>query len=123
MIVNIGNDIVEIDRFKKINIKKFIERYFTLSEISLFESRKNIYQVVAGNFAVKEAVSKCLGTGINGFSFKDIEVLRDDKGKPYINLYRNCLCISEGLGITRWHVTISNTESYVSCVVIGEKDE
>ncbi len=32
-------------------------------------------EVIAGNFVAKEAVSKALGTGMRGFSFKDIEIL------------------------------------------------
>ncbi len=121
MIINIGNDIIEIERFEKIHINKFIERYFTEDEISLFKSRKNNRKVVAGNFAVKEALSKCLGTGIRGFSLKDIEVLRDDLGKPYVNVYGKCYELAKSLGIDVWHVSISNTEKYVSAVVIGEK--
>ncbi len=123
MIVNIGNDIVEIERFEKIHINKFMERYFTEDEISLFKSRKNTFKVIAGNYAVKEALSKCLGTGIRGFRLKDIEVLRDDLGKPYVNIYGKCAKIAKDLGIDVWHVTISNTERLVSAVVIGEKLE
>ena len=43
-------------------------------------------ETVAGNFAAKEAFSKALGTGISGFALKDVEVLRDEHGKPYIEL-------------------------------------
>ncbi len=123
MIVNIGNDIVEIERFEKIHINRFLERYFTENEISLFKSRKNTYKVIAGNYAVKEALSKCLGTGIRGFRLKDIEVLRDDFGKPYVNTYGKCAKIASALGIDSWHVSISDTQKYVSAIVIGEKLE
>ena len=44
-------------------------------------------QKAAGNFAVKEAISKVFGTGVRGFGLKDIEVLRDPRGKPYVILY------------------------------------
>ncbi len=120
MIVNIGNDIIEIARLKKINIHNFNKRYFTEDEISLFNERKNNISVIAGNFAVKEAVSKCLGTGIRGFDLKDIEVLRDELGAPYVNIGGACLDIANKLGIDSWHVSISNTDKYVSAVVIAE---
>lgn len=50
--------------------------------------QKNTLRVesVAGNFAVKEAVSKAVGTGIRGFSFRDIEVFRDELGKPIVRV-------------------------------------
>ena len=41
---------------------------------------------MAGNFAAKEAVSKALGTGVRGFGLKDIEILRDELGKPIVEV-------------------------------------
>ncbi len=121
MIVGIGNDIIEIERFEKINIDKFIERYFTEKEISLFDRRKNKLAVIAGNFAVKEAVSKCFGTGVRGFSLRDIEVLRDELGAPYVSLYGACLDLANERNIDTWHISMSNSDSYVSVVAIAEK--
>ncbi len=62
----------------------FIEKIFTDKEITLFKSKNMRLEVIAGNFAAKEAISKSLGTGIRGFSLKEIEVLRDDLGKPIV---------------------------------------
>lgn len=42
---------------------------------------------LAGDFAVKEAVSKVFGTGFRGFGLLDIEVLRDELGKPWVRLH------------------------------------
>ncbi len=42
---------------------------------------------LAGDFAVKEAVSKVFGTGFRGFGLLDIEVLRDEFGKPWVQLH------------------------------------
>ena len=38
--------------------------------------------VLAGDFAVKEAVAKVFGTGFRDFMPGDIEVLRDELGSP-----------------------------------------
>lgn len=84
MIIGIGTDIIEIERIEKAikNNKHFLDKLFTKKEIILFKSKSMRSEVVAGNFAAKEAISKALGTGVRGFSFKDIEVLRDELGKP-----------------------------------------
>ncbi len=91
MIIGIGTDIIEIDRIKKAvdRTNGFIEKIFTDKEIRLFRSKNMRPEVIAGNFAAKEAISKSLGTGIRGFSLKEIEVLRDDLGKPIVFLSDN----------------------------------
>ncbi|GAA0078967.1 holo-ACP synthase [Clostridium sp. CTA-5] len=88
MIIGIGTDIVEIHRIKKIveSNPNFLKRFFTLNEIKYFETKGLNANSIAGNFAGKEAVSKALGTGFRGFGLKDIEILRDDLGKPVVKL-------------------------------------
>ena len=88
MIIGIGTDIIEINRIEKIMMRtsSFVEKSFTNNEIEYFKSKGLKGNVIAGNFAAKEAISKALGTGFRGFGLKDIEVFRDDLGKPVVNL-------------------------------------
>ena len=88
MIIGIGTDIIEIHRIQKIMVRtsSFVEKSFTNNEIEYFKSKGLKGNVIAGNFAAKEAISKALGTGFRGFGLKDIEVIRDDLGKPVVNL-------------------------------------
>ncbi len=60
-------------------------------------------------FAVKEAVAKVFGTGFRTFMPGDIEVLRDELGKPYVRLYGGALEQFEKMGMEQIHVSISNT--------------
>ena len=82
-----GVDIIENRRIKKaIKNKKFIDKIFANKE-KKFAKQKNANKTnyFAKRFVAKEAFLKALGTGLsNGFSFKDITVLNDKKGKPYI---------------------------------------
>lgn len=118
MIVGIGTDLIEIQRIKKACAKEaFFVRCFTEKERELIG--KN-YTKAAGNFAVKEAVSKVFGTGVRGFELVDIEVLRDELGKPYVNLYRNALEIANKNKIANLHISISNTKDFAIAYVIGE---
>ena len=82
-----GVDIIENRRIKKaIKNKKFIDKILTNKE-KIFAKQKNANKTnyFAKRFVAKEAFLKALGTGLsNGFSFKDITVINDKKGKPYI---------------------------------------
>lgn len=118
MIFGIGNDLIEIERvLKACENKRFIKRVFTEAESLLItEDQKK----AAGNFAVKEAVVKVFGTGFTRCSPREIEVLRDKSGKPFVNLYGNAERIAKELGICSLYVSISNTKEFASAVAIGE---
>lgn len=118
MIVGIGNDIIEIERIKKAcNREAFLRRVYTENEIEQ-SMRKPSY--LAGCFAVKESVSKAFGTGIRDFDINEIEVLRDELGKPFVNLSGQAKSIARKLGIEKLHVTISNTTILVFATVVAE---
>ena len=89
-IFGIGTDIVNIKRMEKTlkkNSKTYKNKIFSKSEIIYCEKKKNPFTFYAKRFAAKEALSKALGTGIRkGISFKDIEILNDQYGKPSIKL-------------------------------------
>ena len=121
MIKGIGNDIIEVTRIVKVIEKPgFIERYFTKDERNLFERRHFNPETIGANFCAKEAVSKVLGTGFSHMPLKDIEILRNGDGQPYIQLYNVAKERSDKMGIVSWHITISHTKALISVVVIGE---
>lgn len=112
MIKGVGVDLVEIERIKQIKLKEqFINRILAKEEKAHYDSithPKKQLEYLAGRFAVKEAYSKALGTGIGETRFKDIVVLNDDKGKPYIKNQQHA------------HVSLSHTEHYCVAMVILE---
>jgi len=113
MILGVGTDLVEINRIKN-NYLRLAERVLTDKELKLFsefQNEKRKLEYLAGRFAAKEAYAKALGTGIGDVSFKDIEVLHDELGKPYINVQND----------TKVHLSISHTEQYAIAFVIIEK--
>ncbi|NLY44149.1 MAG: holo-ACP synthase [Clostridiaceae bacterium] len=123
MIIGTGIDIVEIDRISRV-IKKndyFVTRFFSEAEQQYFKQRNNRAEVIAGNFAAKEAFSKAVGTGFRMFELRNIEVLRDPLGKPYINTYEGARELIKKLGIDMLHVSISHSRNYAIASVIVEK--
>ena len=119
MIIGIGNDLIEKSRVKKACEKDaFLSYVFTEKERELIVNKPDR---AAGNWAVKEAVAKAMGTGFFGFMIRDIEVLRNELGKPYVNLYGKAKLKQEELGIKTIFVSISDTKEYVSAVAVAER--
>lgn len=118
MVIGIGIDMIEIERIRRACIRqRFLVRCFTEDEIACIGGSMSR---AAGNFAVKEAVSKVFGTGFLQMELKDIEVLRDSLGKPYVNLYDGAAALAAAQGIDTWHVSITNTKEMAAAFVVGE---
>ena len=92
MNITCGTDIIEIERIKK-SIEdtngKFINELYTKNEIEYCENRKRQkYQHYAARFAGKEAVFKAISIILENkydISWKDIEIIDDQNGRPHIN--------------------------------------
>ena len=89
MIIGIGTDIIDTRRIKNVINRygeKFLKRCFSSNEIIRSENRFNTANSYAKRYAAKEACSKALGTGLaKGIFWKDVEVVNDKYGKPFIN--------------------------------------
>lgn len=89
MIIGHGIDLQEISAVEKAYKRqpRFAQKVLTQKEFDIFEAYKGKRQIsyLAGRWSAKEAFAKAMGTGIGKLSFQDIEVLSDEKGKPFIN--------------------------------------
>ncbi len=89
-ILGTGIDIVENYRLKEILLKKksnFKKKIFTVNEIAYCEKKSNSISCYAKIYAAKEAFAKALGIGFRkNINFKDIEVVNNTYGKPYISI-------------------------------------
>tara|TARA_B100001063_G_scaffold240334_1_gene265171 strand:- start:320 stop:706 length:387 start_codon:yes stop_codon:yes gene_type:complete len=85
-ILGVGVDIIENKRIKNLISKKlFLERTFGKNEIKLSKKTFNKTNFYSKRFAAKEAFAKSIGTGFrNDLNLKDIEILNDKVGKPFI---------------------------------------
>lgn len=120
MILGVGVDAVEISRVQRSCEKGHFQNHiFTEAEIAQFDKRK---VRAASDFAGKEAVVKVFGTGFSGCFPRDIEILRNEKGAPYVNLYRGAKEIAEELGITSIQISITNTADLAVAFAVGIGD-
>jgi holo-[acyl-carrier protein] synthase len=120
MVKGIGIDIIEVSRIKGLMDKygdKFFQRILTEKEIAYCKKFPNPEVHFAGRFASKEAYSKAIGTGISkDFKWKDIEILNDERGKPYINH-----TAQNEYSKFKYQISISHTKEHGSAVVIMEE--
>tara|TARA_A100001011_G_scaffold216868_1_gene224830 strand:+ start:4223 stop:4600 length:378 start_codon:yes stop_codon:yes gene_type:complete len=124
VIYGVGTDIVEISRIKQMkSLSSFAEKILSPSELkmaSTFEKEK-LAMFLAKQFAGKEAISKAFGTGIRKpILMKDIEILRDDSGRPILNPLAGVKKTIIDLGITKSHVSLADEKDYAIAFAILE---
>lgn len=124
MVIGLGIDIVQNDRIERIIEKwgdKFLKKFFSEKELEFISKTRNRNQRYAGNYAVKEAFSKALGTGFRkGLRIRDIMVMRDNKGKPYVVLNGSAKGYVENIGANKIQASISHEKDYSVAIVIVE---
>ena len=126
MIKGIGVDLVDKSRINDIYFKhglRFENKILSLKELEELSARNDSNKIsyLSNNFACKEACSKVLGKGFsNGIKFKDIEVLRNSDGGPFINLYGKASVLAKNLEINNIHVSITDSKESSIAFVIGE---
>tara|TARA_B100000902_G_C27292281_1_gene907846 strand:+ start:819 stop:1202 length:384 start_codon:yes stop_codon:yes gene_type:complete len=127
MIKGIGIDSVDQQRISRIFLRygqRFQDRILGPGEKEELKIRSHIFQKIrylSNNFAGKEAFSKVLGLGFSeGVSLKEIEILRNHNGKPYIHLTGNTYKIASSLNINNIKVSITDTNNLSTAFVIGE---
>lgn len=121
LILGIGTDIFEVKRMKSRLEKQpsFIKGIFTDNEIRYCNQFKNKAQRYAARYAAKEALLKALGTGWrNGISFKDIDIINNELGKPNIKLSGIAKKVADKLEVTSIHLSISHTDKLANAFVI-----
>ena len=121
MIVGIGIDVAEIDRFQAAldRTPGMAERLFRPAELLLPSGEPLGIASLAARFAAKEALAKALGAP-PGLSWLDAEVTVSDNGRPYLAVTGTVAARAAALGVTTWHVSLSHDAGVASAVVIAE---
>ncbi|MBN3038924.1 MAG: holo-ACP synthase [Candidatus Omnitrophica bacterium] len=126
MIVGSGIDIIEVERIKAAKDKwqgRFLKKVFTETELAYANNKKSAAEHLAARFAIKEALVKAFSE--NGKkhlgNWKDIEVVNDKSGRPYVNLYGNFKKIKGKRKLKNIIITTSHTHKYAVASVILTK--
>ena len=115
MIVGVGIDVVNVERFGETLARTpaLRERLFTETELT------RPLASLAARFAAKEALAKALGAPA-GLHWIDAEVQTDETGRPSLVLSGSVARRADELGATRVHVSLSHDAGIASAVVVLE---
>lgn len=123
-ILGLGTDIVEIARIEKALSRTgntFAKRILAPVEFEEFQQHKHQAKFLAKRFAVKEAASKALGTGIAcGVTFHDFSVVHDELGKPLLVIEGKAQEMLTVKNMTSSFLTISDEHNYCVATVLFE---
>lgn len=115
----VGIDLVEVARIRKsMKNPRFLTRFFGNEESTLFTGA-HAAERVAANYAAKEAFGKALGTGIRGFALSEVQVLRDDRGAPYLSFSGEAARVVKARGLT-FLCSLTHTREYAQAIVIAQ---
>lgn len=121
--LGLGIDLVDVPRIRDLlsrHGERFTERTFTAAERAYCESCADPAMHFAARFAAKEAAAKALGTGLwaQGVDWRDIEVTREDSGKPGLLLHGGAKAHADGQGVTSILISLTHTKDLAMAQVI-----
>ena len=117
--IAVGVDIIEIERVERAasTLKgSFLRRVYTPAELEISD---NEAPTLAVRFAAKEAVMKALGTGARGIGWREIEILDNREGAPFVQLYGKALDKAKDIGMSHFAVSLSHSKQYAVAMVVG----
>jgi len=115
MIVGIGVDIVDVERFERALTRtpRLIERLFTPAE------RDNPMSSLAARFAAKEAFIKAMG-GSGKSSWHEMEVVSAPSRAPRLTLTGSAATLAAGNGVTNLQLSLSHDGGQAIAFVVAE---
>ena len=125
MIVGIGVDVVDLDRFAATMRRQpsITTRVFSDGEREYCDAasaERVRVERYAARFAAKEAVGKALRCGIGSYPFRAVEVLRDDSGAPLVAFHGAAAAKASAAGADRWHLSITHDANVTIAFVVAE---
>ena len=121
MIVGIGIDLVDIERFRTSleRTPSMRTRLFTGSELDYVAPKADPVPSLAARFAAREAVMKSLGVGLGAFGFHEVWVERAESGAPSLVVTGKALSLAHDAGVVAWHLSLTHSASTAGAYVVA----
>ena len=124
MIYGVGTDILDNSRLSDYEKStKLASKILSITELNIYQelTKSQAVKYLAKQFTCKEAISKAFGTGIRGdVVMSNMEILRDNQGKPYLNALGKLRDYMDSIGITATHCSISDTNLHTIAICVLE---
>jgi len=120
MIVGIGIDLAEVERYRfaEPQLSWFARKIYTEEEMAYAMRKRNWPERLAGFFAAKEATRKAFGHAI---PWRWVGVTHERSGKPGIELFGKARHLLVDRSVRVIHLTITHTAATAAAVVVLER--
>jgi holo-[acyl-carrier protein] synthase len=127
----LGTDLVSVPRLERAwrrHGERFPGKLLTPAELAYCRAggrQPVLIRRMAGRIAAKEALSKALGTGLNGLgwghgvAWQEIEVVAQRQRPPELRLSGRALALASMLGVRQWRLSLSHDGDYAMATVLG----
>jgi holo-[acyl-carrier protein] synthase len=121
----LGIDLVEVERAERILARhgdRALRRFLLPAERSYVGSMANPGRHFAARLAAKEAVYKALSPlrGSTSVTWRDIEVVRDRRGRPAVEVHGRAAAVLEVLGKYTVLLSLTHTGGVAAAVAVIE---
>lgn len=116
-----GIDVIQVSRIIKLIKKQYTEKIFSREELIWANKFSDREKHLAGFFAVKEAVLKALGVGIEKLSYlSQISVYHEKNGLPFVKLFDEVETIYRRLEAKEIKISLSycSGQATAICIII-----
>lgn len=121
MIIGVGLDVVDTDRFAAALARTpgLAGRLFTPAERVLPDGSPRALLSLAARFAAKEALVKALGVP-HGLLWHDAEVVTGERGRPALATRGTVAAAVAAAGIASLHLSLSHETGLAAAIVVAE---
>lgn len=124
-VIGVGVDLVDLERVARLLAHKgehAMQKFFTEGERAYLSTRPDPTGHAAARIAAKEAVYKAMQAlpGARGVGWREIEVSRDNEGRPAIRLHGLAARVSEERGGLQIRISLTHSAISAGAIAIVE---
>lgn len=125
MVVGIGCDLLKLSSIVNDSLSSdnpFVKKVYTPEEQKQAATRDNPKLYLRMRFCGKEAVCKTLRLNGDDIRLNEIEILNDENGAPYVNLYGALRAYAKKKGIFKIKISLSYDGEYAMAYAVALKE-